>query len=311
MRKFLPFLAALAAILLFSQLQAQPRQTSARPDTPQWQIAAGGKMSFDVASVKRHAYDPAASYYIPHHNFPLDDGPDYANTGGLLSAENMTVLTYIVFSYKLDSDQAAHLVYPKWFVNEHYDIEARGPANATKDQMRLMMQSLLAERFKLAVHWEAQELPVFHLVFVKPGQPGAQLKLAAHGCESLSGSPTQPPVPGQAPCGEGRMLYLPDGTSQIFGRNQTMQQISQTMGHWPGTGIERPIADGTSASGKFDFRMTWAPEPTPGVVAPMPAPSSAPSFLDALRDQLGLKLVSATATMPFLILDHIEEPTPN
>ena len=61
---------------------------------------------------------------------------------------------------------------PDWVRSDHYDIEARAAGQATKDQMRLMMQSLLAERFKLAVHWETRQAPVFALVDATPESPG-------------------------------------------------------------------------------------------------------------------------------------------
>jgi len=296
MRKLIPLLVPIAVVLLLPQLRAQ---SSATLETPQWQIDAGGRMSFDVASVKRHPYDPAAGWYMPHRNFSLDNGDSYAATGGLMSTENMPVITYIAFAYKLTNDEGLHLVYPKWASNEHFDIEARGPANATKDQMRLMMQSLLADRFKLAVHWENRETPVFTVVLVKPGKTGPQLQPSSGSCDN-----TDPATPGI--CGQAGMQYLPDGEYQVVGRIEPIQKLAPELRYWPGTGIDRPLIDGTGLTGAFDWKMVWTPEPQAGQTA-----ADGPSYLDALRDQLGLKLVSATAQMPFLILDHIEEPTEN
>ena len=99
----------------------------------------------------------------------------------------MPLLRYIVFAYRLNGtagtgaavrlfSRALDLHVPDWVRNGRYDIEARAPGAATKDQMRLMMQSLLAERFKLTVHWETREAPVFALVEAKPGKLGPQLE---------------------------------------------------------------------------------------------------------------------------------------
>src|SRR6185312_14243894 len=194
----LPALAAFCALILLST-PIPSQSLSEQPPAPQWEIAAGGKMAFDVASVKRHPYDPASRVYYPHSNFPLDSSDLYKPNGGLLSAENWSVLTYISFAYKLTGDQTAQLVYPKWAVNEHFDIEARGSANATKDQMRIMMQTLLASRFKMAVHWETRDVPVFSVVLAKAGKLGPDFEPYSgppcpYGAEPSQRSAKFPPV---------------------------------------------------------------------------------------------------------------------
>jgi uncharacterized protein (TIGR03435 family) len=268
-------------------------------------------MSFDVASVKRHPYDPASPSYIPHHNFPLDAGDSYASTGGLLSTENYSVAPYISFAYKLTADEGSHLVYPKWAVNEHFDIEARGPANATKDQMRLTMQSLLAQRFKLAVHWENQLAPVFAVVLVRAGKTGPLLQpdSGPPWTDASSADSQKTPNGPSGICGQSGMKYLPNGEYQIVGRNEAMKQIATGLRWWPGTGLDRPLIDETGLAGAFDYTVIWAPEPQHGEQTQSEA--SGPPYLEALRDQLGLKLVSTTIPMRFLLLDHIEEPSAN
>lgn len=277
--------------------------------TPQWQIEAGGKRAFDVVSVKRHPYDPASPAYYPHSNFPLDAGDLYKPTGGLLSTEDMPVSTYISFAYKLTADQAAHIAYPKWVLNEHFDVLARGPANATKDQMRLMMQTLLADRFKLAVHWENQRVQVFRAVLAKAAKLGPNL-------QPYSGEPcpegTEPQQSQRFPftpaCGRPGMRQLPDGEFEVVGRSIPIQQLVATLRRWAGTGIDRPLVDGTGLVGAYDYVLTFAPD-MPG--APGQSAAQGPTYLEALKDQLGLKLEPAEATMPFLILDHIQVATAN
>src|SRR5690348_7332980 len=142
-----------------------------RPQTQSsdWEEAAGGKMAFDVASVRQNTSglpphgDPVRS------NVPLGPDDSYAPTGGLLSISNFDLPNFISFAYKLGLQEGMALrpKLPKWARTERFNIEARGPANATKDQMRLMMQSLLADRFKLAVHFETHEQPIFNLVLAK------------------------------------------------------------------------------------------------------------------------------------------------
>jgi bla regulator protein blaR1 len=145
------------------------------PDTPGWQAAAGGKTSFDVASVK-----PGSAPRIP--DFPLDNGN--AKTPGGRFSTSLPLLIYIAFAYKLPPNEEqtramlAHL--PKWS-GGLFEIEARAKGNPTKDQMRLMMQSLLADRFKLAVHFETREEPDHALTSIKPGKTGPKLRPHAEG----------------------------------------------------------------------------------------------------------------------------------
>jgi hypothetical protein len=127
-----------------------------------WQAAAGGSKTSEVASVKPITINPATfnlTAWLP--NFALDNA-DGKPAGGRLSAR-FGLWTYISFAYKLTSsrqqERAAVARLPKWFDTDTFEIEARAEGNPTKDQMRLKMQSLLAERFKLTVHFESQVVP--------------------------------------------------------------------------------------------------------------------------------------------------------
>jgi uncharacterized protein (TIGR03435 family) len=140
------------------------------PRVTDWQTAAGGKMAFEVASVK-----PGKVPKIP--NFPLDNR-DAKTRGGRFSA-SFPLSGYISFAFKLspcETNLAASVQLPKWFDTGLFEIEAQSGGNPTEDQMRLTMQSLLADRFKLAVHFESWEAPVFALNLVRPGRIGPKLR---------------------------------------------------------------------------------------------------------------------------------------
>ncbi len=119
-------------------------------DSSDWATKAGGKMAFDVASIK-----PSNGPFV-QSNPLLTPWDDYDGTDGRFRADS-TLSGYIQFAYKLwpnevQGRELSHL--PKWADTDHYSIEARASTgNVTKDQMRLMMQSLLADRFQLAVHF--------------------------------------------------------------------------------------------------------------------------------------------------------------
>ena len=90
--------------------------------------------------------------------------------GDFFSATNQPLIAYLRFAFKLSQGELLDL--PTWVYDEHFDIAARAVGSPTKDEMRLMMRSLLAERFKLKVHRERGTAPAFNLVLVKAGQLG-------------------------------------------------------------------------------------------------------------------------------------------
>lgn len=133
-------------------------------DATGWQVKAGGKMSFDVASVKR-----SQDFRLP--NIPLMSLDDAKPPGGRFSGF-VTLEELIPFAYKLEPFETAEAFKhaPSWVRDYGYEIDAKAPGNPTKDQMRLMMQSLLADRFKFAVHFETRDLPVLALTLVQFGE---------------------------------------------------------------------------------------------------------------------------------------------
>src|SRR5689334_14067193 len=166
------------------------------------QAASEKPLAFEVASVKSNGSNsPQTS------RFALGPGDAYA-PGGLFVATNQPLVVYIQFAYKVgQSDQNDPLNLPAWVYEEQFDIEARAPGTPTKDQMRRMMQGLLAERFKLRLHTERRTQSAFDLMLVKAGKTGPQLQRHT-GDEACTSAPRLqlPPMPcgsiGPAPAHE-------------------------------------------------------------------------------------------------------------
>ena len=139
---------------------------------PQWQIDAGGKLEFDVVSVRQNKSGaPWNGGDKQVANIPYGPDDNYRTSGGVFSATNYPVLNLIVFAYKVFTPQGAALAasLPDWAMSEGFNIEARTDnRNLTKDQMRLMMQSLLAERFHLVIHTETRQVPLYAVVRPSP-----------------------------------------------------------------------------------------------------------------------------------------------
>ncbi len=288
----------------------------------QWEAAAGGHMAFDVASVK--VLKPGARGRAP--NFSLDEGDGFTDPRngesphGRFSA-TFPVSAYIVFAYKLmltpDQRQAMLAGLPKWVDTDGIDIEAKAAGSPAKDQMRLMMQSLLAERFHLAVHYESQERPVYALTLIKPGTWGPKLIRHADGpsCDVIG--PQNPATGASDPgsevfptrCGSQTSVRGKNGRIVQGTRNTTMAILAGFLARTGG----RPVVDRTGITDRIDYRLEWTPESSgpvvPGVeVEPDPTPLS---FMEAVREQLGLKLQSTKAPLQTLVIDHIERPSEN
>jgi uncharacterized protein (TIGR03435 family) len=284
-----------------------------KPDKP-------GKISFDVASIRQSK--PGTSAPMP--NFALDNGDSFTSLGdpGRRFTADFPLPVYIQFAYKLSltpeqtDSMLAHL--PKWVATDYFEIHAKVEGNPTKDQMRLMMQSLLADRFKLAVHFETQQVPVFALVLEKPGRAGPRLRPHADGPPCDVHMPM--PAPGNAAnsdavfpriCDAFIKIPAPNHEMLLGSRNTTMKLIADSLPSLGGLG--RPVVDQTGLSGRFDFTLQWTPESNglaqSGANAPLDSPGT--TFLEALKDQLGMKLKPAKAPQDVLVVDHVEKPSGN
>jgi uncharacterized protein (TIGR03435 family) len=315
------WLIAALSILALGTTGVPLRAQSSKAETqsiPDWQVVAGKRLEFEVATVKPNPSDEDAKV-----NFVLGPGDVYAKTGGRFLATNVSLLDYIRFAYKLTDGQTQIMQAnaPQWLAAKRFDIEAKSESsNPTKDQMRLMMQSLLAERFKLAVHAETRQLPVLVLVLAKPGKLGQQLKPHSpedNSCSNIATPAEQKPEVSSAPqtpsvCGGLVSASVPDapGHIRIVGRNIPIALIAAHLGEMGQ--FNRPILDRTDLKGTFDFALEWGADPIPGSTGPPDHDAMGTSLQEALLDQLGLKLERQQGPVEVLLIDHIDEqPTAN
>lgn len=275
--------------------------------------------SFDVVSVKQNNSGDQGG----NSNFPMGPGDVYTANGGHFTVTNFPLVSYVFFAFKVLGDQAQALLaqLPGWVSTDRFDIVAKtdgDTAKDTKDQMRLMVRSLLADRFRMTYHYETRQVPVFGLQFVKAGKFGPQFQ--AHPAEAPCSSeiPTtssfDAPVAGGYPMLCGGVVGMPPsapGRVRAGARNVTMAFIAKQLSGMGNLG--RPALDQTGLTGIFDFVIEWVPEanaPVPVGADFQPDPAG-PSFLEALKEQLGLKLDSQKGPSEFLVIDHIEHPSEN
>ncbi len=314
---------AISPVILVAAPQAGAGPSSNRSQAQTKAQSGETQLAFDVASVKPNKSD-APSFM----NFPLNASDMYTPNGGLFSATDLPLFTYIVFAYKLAGNGIHSLVpqLPGWVMTDRFDIQARVAGNPTKDQMRAMMRSLLADRFKFAFHTETREVPVLAFVLANPGKTGRQLQPHPAGgpCQSnpdfTAANPTDlmfsGKIPGGFPAICNGIIGIPPGApgrSRLAGRNVTVPYMADMFSQIVDLG--RPMIDSTGLTGTFDVLLEYTRDSrsqaptTPG--AGVASDPDGPSFEQALRDQLGIKLDRRTGSMQVMVVDHIEKPAAN
>jgi uncharacterized protein (TIGR03435 family) len=190
---------------------------------------------------------------------------------------------------------------PDWIDTERYDIIGLAPGAATPDDITPRLQSLLGDRFKLAVHMEKRDVPVLWLVLAnKDGRLGPKLRRSPADCLAA-------PKPGIAPPPVCLMRLTPasleTGGSRMIAFVNAFSQITQ-----------KTIVDRTGLTGLFEADLQWTPDAPTVTGTPetaQPYDPNGPSFTTAIREQLRLRLENRRDSVDVLVIDRIEHPTEN
>jgi uncharacterized protein (TIGR03435 family) len=285
--------------------------------------AAADRPAFDAASVKVNK-----SGVVPSDS-------NLGGPGGHVAITNFSLRQLIAQAYNSSSLSQAHKAIfgmPHWGDSERFDIEAEVPGNPTIDQKRQMLQSLLADRFKLVVHHETRQLPVYALVMAKLGKFGPQLhthtddiacqQFVAERAGARSAGPgTVPPrspadaavfAMEQFPCGRvvGGVLEQEGPNPEWWsgGRKVTMEAIAESLGG--DEHLDRPVVDRTGLSGSFDFTVEWNTKFQDLSFNP-PPDTSGLSLFEAVQEQLGLRVKPGKGPVDVIVIDHVEQPSEN
>jgi len=249
-------IAAVVALLLIGlgdvpAIRAQSRTGSvSRPE-------------FEVASVK------LLDHPVPVHPYRLDINH------GTLKIDAVPLRFIIGLAY---AGQGLRVEGgPSWINGERYDIQAKsGNPNASTDEIRVMLQNLLADRFRLAFHNETRQVPIYTLLVAKGGP---KLKPAKDNEQA--------------------------GITRSGDRDLVV-----TFQKWPMTGlvstlsgiVGSPVRDQTGLTGTYDFKLEWSPDPSV---------ESGLSIFTAVQEQLGLKLEADKGPVEIMVIDHVDHATPN
>lgn len=273
-------LPIIAAVALFAQPAARP--------------------TFEVASIK-----PAARQG-PRMLRPLPNG-----LTGTASLRQLMERAYQVQPFQISGG-------PEWINSERYTIDARAAGAAGHDQVSLMLQSLLVDRFQLKIHRESRVVPLYDLVLAKGGPklppPREGSCRDADPQPEPDGGRMAPPSrggPRLSRCG-GLDVMLESQGARMSGAKVPMPEFVRILSGVLG----RRVIDRTGLTGPFDITLDFVPDETTPLLPPPPpgaAPSDAlsPTILSALPEQLGLRLEAAKGPLEILVIDRVERPSAN
>jgi uncharacterized protein (TIGR03435 family) len=227
--------------------------------------------------------------------------------GGRYEVKQATIVDLVHLAYDIDADKV--LGGPSWLEMDRFDVIAKVPAGTTPDDQNLMLQSLLADRFKLAIHKETKPLPTYALVAGRK----PQLKQA----EGTEESGCKPQAQGGG--GEGTMRLMmgndngttttftlgPGGTIQYACRNMTMEAFAAGLPRMMGSQLgPNPIVEDTGLKGRWNFDVRWSMR----MFGPMGMNQGDQiSVAEAMEKQLGLKLEERQVPTPVMVVDSVYE----
>jgi uncharacterized protein (TIGR03435 family) len=267
-----------AAVFGFLAVTSQTRRWMAFAQSP----------GFEVASIKRNESGGGGRFIKP--------------SGRRLSISNMTLKNLIMIAYQVRDFQISGG--PAWIYSENYNIEAASEGDVTPKEMEgPMLRALLEDRFKLQVHRDTKELPIYVLTV---GKNGTKLHPSTEK-DCIPFDPANPPLPSAQGRNPSEMCgFIGLGQSALNAKQATMAALSMALSQL----LSRTVVDKTGITGEVDAHLTFAPDDAanPAISSTDPA---LPSIFTAVQEQLGLKLESSKGPVEVLVIDLAERPSAN
>ena len=244
---------------------------------------AGEKLEFEVASVKRNTANGPSDMRGPRH------------FGDSIVMHNIQLYNVVFYAYHLNGNYQMVGFTPLPDGWNWYDIEARAATSTTDDQVRLMFQSLLEDRFKLKVHREKRDIPEYHLTAAK-GKPRLTPSREGPLTLTIKGRPLTQPA---GTCGTSLWLEGSHVVCHAAGMTTIASQFSSL--------VAAPVADQTGLTGTYDVNLLYIPDDRQ--LKPDGPPG--PSLAEAIQRELGLKFEKGKGPVEVLVIDHMEKPSEN
>ena len=242
-------------------------------------FAPAGSLTFEVASIKRSQSG-------------AEEGGVRPAAGGKRYVGNEFLKSYLYVAYQVRPEQIVGG--PRWIDSELYDLNAEAEKPSNIEDLHIMLQNLLTERFKLRFHYEAKDMQAYVLTVDKNGPKN----LKAH------------------PNATGGDVILERTVDQVVHEKWSAHCASMDFFVWRFSAwLDQPMVNRTDLKGCFDFELTFTREPSrrvqEGQLDGVAIDLSGPSIYEALRDQLGLKFESRKASVETMVIDSAERPAEN
>jgi uncharacterized protein (TIGR03435 family) len=250
--------------------------------------SARAQPAFEVASVKPSLLDSTGKRAPT-----LVRGGPGSSDPTLATFENIDLFSLVTMAYGI---QRYQLVGPDWLGDTRFDITARVPPGATRDQYRLMLQRLLSERFRLTLHHDSKQIQLVEMVVAKNGP---KLKEVPVDPAAAADPGLQPPLPRAGP---------PPGYHGPFNLALPKASMERLAALLSGL-LDQPVVDATGLTGTYEIKLRALVGSNPPATD---AADSPPILVEAVQEQLGLKLTPSKGLVEVLVIDHIEKtPTLN
>jgi uncharacterized protein (TIGR03435 family) len=266
------------------------------------QAPAVAKPEFEVASVRPSSPDPADQFNL---GIRFD--------GAMMIVHSYRLKDYVGFAYQVREFQ----VTGPDTLNLQFDLNAKIPENTPRKQLPAMVQTLLEDRFKLAIHRDKKEFPVYALTVLKGGpklkaapldapEPGADknnVNVSVNVNTGGSGGR------GGAVVNLGNGAYVTNAGGKVDGHKISIPQLVETLGRF----VDRPIVDVTGISGTYDVTLPYGVDDlrallrSVGVDRPIPDDALPPASLSESLKAVGLSLEARKSPLDIIVVDHIEK----
>ncbi len=239
---------------------------------------------------------------------------------GRVNCEYATLKMLLMRAYQVKNQE---IFGPAWMESEHFNLTAKVPQGATKEQVNVMFRNLLAERFHVVLHHESRPLPAYALTVAKGG-----LKIKES--SETPAAADEPPAGAKLPIGKdgfpvlrassirgGPITLFRQGQARLQGSNIRLSTLAEALTHQ----LDRIVTDETGLEGKYDITLYWTPDsnepggrprPTGTATDALTTVETGTGVFAAVEQQLGLKLVSKKVPRDTLVVDRAEKvPTEN
>src|SRR3984885_671256 len=255
-------------------------------------------LAFGQSTETKPAFEIADVHVSPPTRNPFMRGPFVRR--GLYEIRFATMVDLIRTAYNTDAERV--LGGPNWLEDGTFDVLAKLPEGATKDTAKPLLQSLLADRFKLAVHNDTKPVPAYAL---KAGKHSQLKEAGGSGDTGCMFAPPGPPPTGAPPPGPPMFSFSC--------RNMTMAAFAEalhtTIALAPQYLNQRVVVDETELKGAWDFDFKFTPR---GMIGPNGPIAGTITLFDAIDKQLGLRLDPVDVPLPVIVVDSVnQKPTPN